>query len=372
MYRNYITQLDQQKGGKQQGKMAGQVEETQQQLWEKLNKGESKSLLKKHLTPELYEQLKDKKTGLGGTIGDCIRSGANNLDSGVGLYACDPEAYTTFKPLFDAVIKDYHKVDAVNHPQPNFGDVSKIEDLDQYGGDMIVSTRVRVGRSHDGYSFPPCLKPEDRKKMMDMTAEACDKLTGDLAGKMYRLETMTKAENQQLIDDHFLFKNDDRFLEAAYGYRDWPNNRGIFHNPKKTFLVWANEEDHLRFISMQKGGNLKEVYGRLVEAIKQLETKLTFAKKDGYGYLTFCPTNLGTTCRASVHIKVPKLSKLPEFKEICEKHNLQPRGIHGEHTESVGGVYDISNKRRLGLTEFDAIMEMQNGIKELIKMEKSL
>lgn len=78
MYRNYITQLDQQKGGKQQGKMAGQVEETQQQLWEKLNKGESKSLLKKHLTPELYEQLKDKKTGLGGTIGDCIRSGREN------------------------------------------------------------------------------------------------------------------------------------------------------------------------------------------------------------------------------------------------------------------------------------------------------
>lgn len=86
--------------------------------------------------------------------------GANNLDSGVGLYACDPEAYTTFKPLFDAVIKDYHKVDGVNHPKPDFGDVSKLEDLDQYGGDMIVSTRVRVGRSHDGYSFPPCLTKE--------------------------------------------------------------------------------------------------------------------------------------------------------------------------------------------------------------------
>lgn len=72
MYRNYITQLDQKKGGQQQGKMA---EETQAQLWDKLNKGESKSLLKKHLTPELYEQLKDKKTSLGGTLGDCIRSG---------------------------------------------------------------------------------------------------------------------------------------------------------------------------------------------------------------------------------------------------------------------------------------------------------
>ena len=73
-----------------------------------------------------------------------------------------------------------------------------------------------------------------------------------------------------------------------------------------------------------------------------------------------------------MHIKIPKLSKLPEFKEFCEKLNLQPRGIHGEHTESVGGVYDISNKRRLGLSEIDAIQEMRRGVEEIIKKEKSL
>ena len=180
---------------------------------------------------------------------------------------------------------------------------------------------------------------------------------------------MTKETEKQLIDDHFLFKDDDRFLRDAGGYDDWPIGRAIFHNPDKTFLVWVNEEDHLRFISMQKGGNLAQVYKRLVTGIKQLEKQLTFATKKELRYLTFCPTNLGTTCRASVYIKIPKL---PEIKEFCEKLNLQPRGIHGEHTESVGGVYDISNKRRLGLSEIDAIQEMRKGVEEIIKKEKSL
>lgn len=90
-----------------------------------------------------------------------FKTGAKNLDSGVGLYACDPEAYTVFQPLFDAVIKMYHKVDKVEHPTPTFGDLDNLGfgDLDP-DNNMIVSTRVRVGRSHDGFSFPPCSNKE--------------------------------------------------------------------------------------------------------------------------------------------------------------------------------------------------------------------
>merc|ERR1712121_611138 len=128
----------------------------------------------------------------------------------------------------------------------------------------------------------------------------------------------------------------------------------------------------MRFISMQKGGDLKEVYLRLVKAIKEMEKKLSFAKRDGLGYLTFCPSNLGTTLRASVHIKIPKLAATPDFKAFCDKYHIQARGIHGEHTESVGGVYDISNKRRLGLTEIQAIEEMRCGVEAVINAEKKL
>lgn len=78
-----------------------------------------------------------------------------------------------------------------------------------------------------------------------------DNFTGDLAGKYYPLNNLSESDRKQLIDDHFLFKEGDRFLEACGLNRDWPNGRGIFHNNDKTFLVWVNEEDELRIISMQ-------------------------------------------------------------------------------------------------------------------------
>ncbi|KAL8610022.1 hypothetical protein ACOMHN_045420 [Nucella lapillus] len=188
----------------------------------------------------------------------------------------------------------------------------------------------------------------------------------ELEAILHQVEEFEIEENVDAVEDMF------RFLRDAGGYLDWPEGRGIFFNTAKNFLVWVNEEDHLRFISMQKGGNLKEVYERLVKAIQALEKNLTFAKKEGLGYLTFCPTNLGTTLRASVHIKIPHLASHPDFQKLCDKHNIQARGIHGEHTESVGGVYDISNKRRLGLTEYQAIMEMKEGVEAVIKKEKEL
>jgi len=356
--------------------MAGKsYSEEAEGLYDKLYKAFNHcSLLKKNLTPSVFNKLKNLRTKFGGSLADCIRSGCENTDSGVGVYACDPDGYTVFAPLLDNVIKDYHKVDKLDHPNPDFGDLDKLgfSDLDP-SGDMIVSTRVRVGRSHDSYGFPPVLNKEQRVAMEEMTKKALNTLTDEHAGTYYPLLGMSPATQKQLTEDHFLFNDSDRFLRAASGYDDWPHGRGIFHNKDKTFLIWVNEEDHLRIISMQKGGNLGEVYSRLVKGIRKMENSgLSFAKRDGLGYLTFCPSNLGTTLRASVHIKIPKLAALPEFKEFCDKLNIQARGIHGEHTESVGGVYDISNKRRLGLTEFQAIQEMRKGVEECIKKEKSL
>ena len=121
-----------------------------------------------------------------------------------------------------------------------------------------------------------------------------------------------------MIEDHFLFKKGDRFLEAASLNRDWPSGRGIFHNDNKTFLVWVNEEDQLRIISMQQGSNIREVFQRLSVAADSIENEAAFAKDDHLGYITSCPTNLGTGLRASVHIKLPKLGvRKDEFEEIA-------------------------------------------------------
>ena len=195
----------------------------------------------------------------------------------------------------------------------------------------------------------------------------------DLKGKYYPLKGMDEKTRKQLVEDHFLFKKGDRFLESAGINNFWPNGRGIFFNDNKTFLVWINEEDQLRIISMEQGGNVKSVFGRLEKAVKALCAKLEFAYNEKLGYLTACPTNIGCGERASVHIKLPLLAKKNTvILEIAIKHNLQIRGIHGEHSESEGGVFDVSNKRRLGISEWDGVKDLIQGTKALIEEEKKL
>uniref|UniRef100_A0A7E4VHT1 arginine kinase n=1 Tax=Panagrellus redivivus TaxID=6233 RepID=A0A7E4VHT1_PANRE len=332
------------------------------------------SLLKKHLTKKVVDELKGKKTKLGATLLDVIQSGVANLDSGVGLYAPDAESYTLFKPLFDPVIQEYHNGFAPTAKQPatdlGEGKTSQLPDLDPEGK-YIQSTRVRCGRSLQGYPFNPCLTEANYTEMEAKVKGVFEQITeGELAGSYYPLKGMTKEVQNQLIADHFLFKEGDRFLQAANACRFWPTGRGIFHNKNKTFLVWVNEEDHLRIISMQNGGNVGAVLERLIKGVKTIEAKVPFSRDDRLGWLTFCPSNLGTTVRASVHIKLPKTSARPDFKKICDELKLQIRGIHGEHSESAGGVYDISNKARLGLTEFEAVKQMYDGVKHLIELEK--
>lgn len=116
---------------------------------------------------------------------------------------------------------------------------------------MIVSTRIRVGRNLADYPLGPGLTKEQRLEIEEKVADALTSFEGDLAGKYYALNSLSEEDRKQLIDDHFLFKEGDRFLEACGLNRDWPEGRGIFHNENKTFLVWVNEEDQLRIISMQ-------------------------------------------------------------------------------------------------------------------------
>lgn len=134
-----------------------------------------------------------------------------------------------------------------------------------------------------------------------------------MAGKYYPLNKLKKEEQKQLIDDHFLFKEGDRFLQAVNLNNDWPNGRGIFHNNEKTFLVWVNEEDQLRIISMQNGADIKAVFDRLCRACAIIQKACEFSKDDHLGYITSCPTNLGTALRASVMLKLPKLGVQKEI-----------------------------------------------------------
>ena len=119
------------------------------------------------------------------------------------------------------------------------------------------------------------------------------------------------------------------------------------------------------------------MFDRLARGIGAIEKQVNaagyqFAHNEHLGYIHSCPTNCGTGMRASVHVKIPHVGKHPEFKSWCAKLRLQPRGIHGEHSESEGGVYDISNKERLGRSEVELVQTMIDGVQTLIAAEKAL
>ena len=124
---------------------------------------------------------------------------------------------------------------------------------------------------------------------------------------------------------------------------------------------------------MQPGAGIAQVFDRLSRAAAHIETVCKFSHDDHLGYITSCPTNLGTALRASVHINLPKLMNNKELHQsIADKYHVQIRGIHGEHTETDDGVFDISNLRRLGRNEVQLVQDMYDGVKAMIRAEKSL
>merc|ERR1712040_5666 len=259
------------------------------------------------------------------------------------------------------------------------GDVNKIKgNVDPAA--PVHSCRIRVGRSIDGFGLSPGITKEQRVGVENLMKKALKRLDGDLAGAYYPLTGMDEKVRQQLVDDHFLFMSGDPNLKVAGMERDWPEGRGIFHNKDKTFLTWVNEEDQLRIISMENGGNVKGVFERLALGIKAVEDSVKkesghdFMLDKRYGYIHACPTNLGTGMRASVHIDLPGWTKLAPkvLAARCEELHLQPRGTRGESGGQTGVTYDISNKHRLGYSEVQLVQKMIDGVNTLYKEDVAL
>ena len=191
------------------------------------------------MTEDIWNEYKGKKDKAGVPFELMVLSGCQNVDSGIGIYAGSHDSYTTFNKLFDKVVEDYHKhgvkdkhVSNMNYKELNCPPFSEVE------AGMIVSTRIRVGRNLADYPLGPGVSKEQRLEIMNKVVEACGKFEGELKGKFYPLEGMSKKDQEQLINDHFLFKEGDRFLEACGLNRNWPDGRGIFRYDAKTFLLW--------------------------------------------------------------------------------------------------------------------------------------
>lgn len=337
------------------------------------------SLVAKHVTKEKWEKLGDLKTETCGfTLGKAIACAVEFDDQHCGIYAGDKDSYEMFKDVFDPIILEYHGLDA-GFKHTSDMDVEKINgNIDPNA--KVHSTRIRVGRSIDGFGLSPGITKEQRVEVENLMKNAFKKLEGDLAGTYYPLTGMDEEVRKKLVDDHFLFMSGDKNLIAAGMERDWPEGRGIYHNEAKTFLTWVNEEDQLRIISMEKGGDVKGVFERLAKGIKAVgdsvkgESGKEFLLDERLGYLHSCPTNLGTGMRASVHIDLPGWTKegLDALKKRCEELKVQPRGTRGESGGQTGVTYDISNKHRLGYSEIELVQCMIDGVNALYKEDLEL
>jgi protein-arginine kinase len=361
----------------------------------KIKKSNPNNLATKYFDLNLFQQMplfKQKK------FISIVRSGLENPASSLGCYAMETTDYDEYQPFFDQVIRDYHKAapnavhvtdwDASNVGENGVLDVTKL-------GLPELSMRVRVGRNLAAFNLPGSMDREERIEFEKVIIKALQKLVDnpEYGGNIYSLSPCENGPNPYLISDkkynelvkaHVMFKNmdADSFLKSAGIASDWPFGRGCWQSADKQCIVWFGEEDHIRVISMKKGKRLDEVFNRLKSVLDTIESidGIDFAKSDTYGYITSCPTNLGTGMRASVHIKVPKLTadgqadpdgNSPTCKAICAPLGLSVRGVGGEHTP-IGndGTIDLSPRARLFVKESEIIAALYNGIRDLMDAER--
>ena len=252
-------------------------------------------------------------------------------------------------------------------------------------GNYIVSTRIRVARSLDGIRFPSSMSRADRRYIERLIGECTRNFhSPKLAyGSYISVLSMTNDMNLDLIERHILFDNPNEWTISSGLGRDWPDGRALYANVTNVqsqtpdFMIWVNEEDHLRIMCLRSGGDIQGVFTTLWNGLHELERELSirgwhFCYDARLGYLTSCPTNVGTAMRASVHVRLVNLGRLPGFFELVERLKLEVRGMYGETDRHYTGIFDISNAERLGKSEVHLINVMVDGVAKLIELERKL
>lgn len=360
-------------------------------MWAKVvevRESNPKNLCTKHLDKEYYEGLDDDQKA---TFIKCVKTGIENPDSGLGCYAMKPNDYETFGPFFSKVIGEYHKGDpAFNGTHVtdwNTGD--KKFDLQEIGLKEELSMRVRVGRNLTKYNLPGAMDKAERiafeKDLLKSLAIVKEKFGGEIYsltpdfGEEANPNLISSEKYQELVDKHVMFKDmdADSYLKSAGISSDWPYGRGCWQSGDGQMIIWFGEEDHLRIMCMKKGFVLNEVFDGLKALLDAVESvdDITFATHTNYGYVTSCPSNLGTGMRASVHVKIPNLTSDgtdAKAKEIAGPLGLSVRGTGGEHTPiGADGTVDISPRARLFIKESEIIGSLMEGLEKLLAAESA-
>jgi protein arginine kinase len=230
--------------------------------------------------------------------------------------------------------------------------------------DIVVSSRVRLARNLAGTAFPGWAKKAERSAVLDQVCPVVAQLTE--MGDAYSLlcQDLTALEKQVLVERHLISRE-----HAAKGV-----GSAVVMNRKQNLSIMINEEDHLRMQSIRSGLQLRAAFKAINKIDSKLEETLDFAFDPVLGYLTACPSNVGTGMRASAMLHVPALVLSEQINQVIQAVNkigLAVRGLYGEGTEALGNLFQISNQTTLGETEEEIIERLHKVIMQVIEHEQN-
>jgi len=206
---------------------------------------------------------------------------------------------------------------------------------------IVLSSRVRLARNLRNFPFPGWAKKADRQKALEAIQPAVDKLPEMSERFSDSMDNMVAIDKQVLVERHLISRE-----HAAKNV-----GSGIVINERETISVMINEEDHLRMQAIKSGLQLKNVYKIIDKVDTELEEELDFAFSPRLGYLTACPTNVGTGMRGSAMVHLPAMVLSDQINQVVQAGNklgLAVRGFYGEGTEALGNVFQVSNQTTLG------------------------
>ncbi|MBQ5592940.1 MAG: protein arginine kinase [Clostridia bacterium] len=230
-------------------------------------------------------------------------------------------------------------------------------------GDIVISTRVRLARNLEDYPFPCRLTVKGKEKVCEEIKNAI--LSDDSWGFGYtQMKDFTRAQAVSLAERHLI---SPEFASDRAG-------RALLLTDDEAVSIMLCEEDHIRLQVMMSGLALKEAFSVADKIDNIISSKLNYAYDDRIGYLTQCPTNLGTAMRASVMLHLPALTRCGQIGKLAStvsKLGLVIRGAYGEGSSPRGDVYQLSNQITLGISEESALNNLQSITLQLVAQERA-
>jgi len=227
---------------------------------------------------------------------------------------------------------------------------------------IVLMTRIRLARNLAGQPFPGWARPAQRAQILETCRGALAATTPMKRSLSVAVNELTDLEKQILVERHLI----SRELSGS------PQGSGVVISRDQTFSVMVNEEDHLRIQVLRAGFQLKKAWNTINDLDTALEERLDFSFSPTLGYLTACPSNLGTGMRGSAMMHLPALVIAGQMEKVVRAVNqlgMVVRGLFGEGSDASGSIFQISNQTTLGETEEEIIKRLGNVLQSIVEHE---